>query len=208
MIELIFAIVVIAITVISLPIMTQITSKGIEESIVQEAIFAASAELMGATSFYWDRNSMEDFNLSYSSRVIDIGGLCINDINSTNHRLRLGHIEQPLHRRCLESNNTNASDAAGGDFPGLNEAAHDSNATFIDSEGANIGSATGYKNDYNSTISVVRSTLPGDFFRGVADSDMKRLTITIEHSDTGDDITVLSTYSANIGEIDFFKRGF
>ena len=39
MIELIFAIVIIAISVMSLPMMTQVTNKGLEESLVQEAIF-------------------------------------------------------------------------------------------------------------------------------------------------------------------------
>jgi len=69
MIELIFAIVIIAISVMSLPMMAVVTQRGMENNIVQEAIFAASAELMGATSGYWDENSMQDINVSHLSRV-------------------------------------------------------------------------------------------------------------------------------------------
>jgi prepilin-type N-terminal cleavage/methylation domain-containing protein len=51
MIELIFAIVIIAISVMSLPMMTQVTSAGIERNLVQEAIFASVAEINLATTY-------------------------------------------------------------------------------------------------------------------------------------------------------------
>lgn len=202
MIELIFAIVIIAITVISLPMMTQATSRGVEGGLVQEAIFAASAELMGATSFYWDTNSLIDVNLSSMSRVIDL------EVDCNAEKRRPGHIAQPLHRRCLDSSALGTADSSGGEFLGLDHAEHPSEATFLeDGTGAiSIGSAAGYKNDYNSSLDVVRNVF---FQEGLgADQNLKSLTVTIEDSTTGDDITVLRTYSANIGEIDFFKRSF
>ena len=70
MIELIFAIVIIAISVLSLPMMNQVISKNIEGSIVQEAIFAASAELNQVVSYYWDENSME--GTATLSRVVHV----------------------------------------------------------------------------------------------------------------------------------------
>jgi len=103
MIELIFAIVIIAITVLSLPMMTQINQRGVESNIVQEAIFAASTELMGATAGYWDENSLQDINMSHLERVINISGDC-----NTSTQLRPGHINQMYHRRCLDSNSTTA----------------------------------------------------------------------------------------------------
>jgi len=59
LIELIFAIVIIAITVVSLPMMTQVISKGIEKNLLQEAIFAGAAVLNESVSAKWDENSVE-----------------------------------------------------------------------------------------------------------------------------------------------------
>ncbi len=191
LIELIFAIVVISIAVISLPMMTQLVSKGIESNIVQEAIFAASTELMSASSGYWDANSMSDANLSNLSRVIDISGDCNNTASSDRFRLRPGHIAQPLHRRCIDSNTTTPADASDVNFPNLNNAAHTSQPIFLLSN----PEATGYKNDYNSTLSVTRT------------NDIKFITVSISDS-SGNLITTLRTQSANIGEIDYFKRRF
>jgi len=182
MIELIFAIVVIAISVVSLPMMAQVTSRGIENNIVQEAVFAASAELMAATSYYWDENSMEDIDVSHLSRVIDLDGNCNGD------RFKPGHITQPYHRRCLDSNTTGAQNAPGGTVDDLNDAAITQDI-FTDA-----GSAEGYKSNYTSTISVD------------INGSIKTITSTI--TDSGTTIVLLKTQSTNIGEIDYYKRRF
>ena len=195
MIELIFAIVVMSIAVMTLPMMTQITSKGIEDNIVQEAIFAASAELTGATSYYWDERSMEDMydnNLTFLERVIDIGGASPCDAD----RLRPGHINQPYHRRCLESSSSvvNYDSEDNSSIPNLNNNIHSSQLIFTDG----VKDESGYKDAYKSTVTISK---------GFNDNDVKKITITV--TDSKDvNITVLSTYSANIGEIDYYKRRF
>ena len=204
LIELIFAIVIISIAVVSLPVMVQITSKGIENSLVQEAVFAASAEIMGATSYYWDQRSMEDVNVSHMSRVIDIGGTCENNSSLASHRLRDGHIAQAKHRRCLVSTSAAGLNALGGDYPGLNQASYSNKAIFVDPGGVDIGSATGYKHDYQSDLNVTSNAT----FTGTPNTDMKKITVTISNADSGDTVTSLSTYSANIGEVDYLKRSF
>lgn len=187
MIELIFAIVVISIAVITLPMMAQMTSKGIEDNIVQEAIFAASAELMGATAYYWDLNSMQDNNLSNLERVIDIGGAsCDAD------RLRPGHVNQPYHRRCLDSNATVVVNTPDNTFPNLNNL---TSRTLFENEAAAGSRDAGYKGSYDTNVTITTT------------DDVKKITVSIINSD-GDTITSLSTYSANIGEIDFYKRRF
>jgi len=188
MIELIFAIVVISIAVLSLPVMTQITSRGIESNIVQEAVFAASAELMGATSYYWDLNSMQDANRSRLERVIEVNGNCNAD------RLRPGHINQPYHRRCLDDNTTGIAGTSDTTFPNLNNAAHSADAIFTDS----TTNAAGYKNTYTSTLAIAQ---------GLGDNNVKELTVSVSDSG-GNLVTSLKIYSANIGEIDYYKRRF
>ena len=184
MIELIFAIVIIAISVMSLPMVTQVTQRGIENSILQEAVFAASAELMGATAGYWDENSMQDSADSHLSRVIDITGDCIAN-------LRPGHIAQQYHRRCLNNTGTGANNAAGGVVWDLDNAEHGDADMFTDT----ITDATGYKETYQSNIDVSPA----------ADNNIKIITATIKDSD-GDEVVVLRSQSANIGEVDYFKR--
>ncbi|MGE0738055.1 type II secretion system protein [Sulfurimonas sp.] len=194
LIELIFAIVVMSIVVMSLPIMMQTTSRAIEDNIVQEAIFAASAELMGATTFYWDLNSTTDFNLSNLSRVIDTNGDCENNNSSTRHRLRPGHIEQPFHRRCLDSTDNNISSTADATFQNLDNAVHANQVIFTD----NVTEAKGYKESYRSTMSI--NLLNNN-------NNVKQLTSTITDAD-GNTLTVLRTFCANIGEVEYYKRRF
>lgn len=194
MIELIFAIVVISIAVITLPMMAQITSKGVEDNIAQEAIFAASAELMGATSYYWDLNSMYDNNVSRLERVIDIGGASCNA-----DRLRPGHVNQPYHRRCLDDSTITPANLSSATFPNLNNLV---DRALFENEATAGSRDAGYKGSYNTIVNIsnVNET-------GAADNNVKRITVLVENS-SGDDITRLSTYSANIGEIDFYKRRF
>jgi prepilin-type N-terminal cleavage/methylation domain-containing protein len=186
-IELIFAIVIIAIAVVSLPIMTNATQKGVKQNILQEAIFAASAQLMGITAGYWDERSMEDNNLSNLSRVIDIGGDC----NATT-RLRPGHIAQPFHRRCLDSNTTIGLDTTGGNFYSLDDAVADVNNTPAIFDNPNADEQ-GYKDTYTSTAAIART------------NDTKKITVSVQDS-SGKTITKLITYSANIGEPEYYKR--
>jgi len=184
MIELIFAIVVIGISVMSLPTMTNVINKGIENNIVQEAIFASSTELMGATSGYWDENSMQDINKSATSRVINI----YNDCNSST-KLRFGHINQPYHRRCLDNLSTTPRATSGGNVYDLDDASHSSKDIFINPS----PNAKGYKQSYKSTITVVQN------------GDIKEITSTIK-DENNNTITVLKAQSANIGETEYFKR--
>lgn len=206
MIELIFAIVIISIAVVSLPVMTKITEKGVEENILQEAIFASSAELMGVSSGYWDSRSIEDINVSHISRVIDINASdairCDNNNSSPRFRLRLGHIAQPLHRRCLDSNSSTVT-AAGADTLGAGVLVVNATPSIFDNL---LTNRVGYKNDYKSVMTI--STSPTIITN--APGNIKYITASVSHDVNGVDknITVLRMISANIGEIDYYKRRF
>ena len=199
MIELIFAIVIIGIAVISLPMMTQATSKGVEENLVQEAIFAASAELNQVLSYRWDENSKESD--TYLSKVA-----WTSDCNSST-KLRPGHISQTLHRRCVDSNTSAPTPTASlglesgevipDDIDDVNQSKHD---IFVDY----INSSTGYKESYKSEINISYA----DFGSVVAaDKNIKKVQVTISDSNNNT-ITSLKAYSANIGEIDYYKRSY
>ena len=197
LIELIFAIVIIAIAVVSLPMMNQVIAKGIDENIVQEAIFASATELNEITTAHWDNNSLEAGTTNSFAKVIDMGN-CENNNSKFNFRLMPGHITQPLHRRCLDSNATTPSDTAvTNSIQSLEDFEHTAKNIFTDT----VTDNKGYKRSYKSALSITR---PANF-NGV-NANIKLLTLTVTDASSGDKITSLKTYSANIGEVDFYKK--
>lgn len=191
-IELIFAIVIIAVSVMSLPLMIETSSDGIEKNLVQEAIFAASTQLNQATAANWDENSLLDGGIGSLARVID-DGQCINDPFDSRHRLKPGHIAQRLHRRCLDSNNTGISGAASTAVDALEDYA--GSQTLVNA----TASQAGYKDEYTTQITVSR---PADF-NGL-NANIKMIQANISNTDGL--ITSLRAYSANIGEPDYHSR--
>lgn len=191
LIELIFAIVVIAISVVSLPMLTQATSKAVDVNLIQEAIFAASSELNSAISAHWDENSLEDNNDSLA-RVIDDGS-CLTS------RQKIGHINQPLHRRCLENASTPISNSATNSEIFALEDMQKSNKELSED---NTASAHSYKREYTTSISVTNNNV--SFGSLTNDTNLKKITVEIKSNDKV--LTKLFTYSANIGEVDYYKR--
>lgn len=213
MIELIFTIVIIAISVMSLPVVTQVTTSAAENNLAQEAVFSAVAEINLATTYTWDEVSLFDASTSSDelSRVInnsspectDSG---IDDSNGDDIMRRVGHV----HRRCLNDLNVSFYSLAATDcVDSLNAAEHDYNLTV---EGtADTTSATGYKKEYESRLDVIR----GDVvcadcinFGTASNANMKEIRVTIRERDTGDEVTVLRAYAANIGEVAYHRRTF
>ncbi|MCF6310456.1 MAG: type II secretion system GspH family protein [Sulfurimonas sp.] len=190
MIELIFAMVIIAISVISLPMMTQATSRGMESSLAQEAIFAASAQLNQVLSYKWDMNSQE--TPGELSKVIHTG--IPSDCNTSDGVQRPGHV----HRLCLNVNTTIPLIATGGDG---NNSLGSMQVNGADVFEGGAASQSGYKELYTMDIDVAFST-----FGGSANNNMKEVKITVKKD--GDDYVVLRTYSANIGEAEAAKRMF
>lgn len=203
MIELIFAIVIIGITVVSLPMMNQAISKGIDSNLQQEAIFAAATKLNETVTAFWDDNSVE--SISALSKVIDTLNDCNNTSSSPRYRLRPGHVNQPLHRRCLDSTLVGISNSnPNGNVVALNEMAGTS-SLFISTAGS-ITNASSYKKDYNSTVTVNHNSITANsvIFNGAANDYMKMIQVDIKSGT--DTITSLRAYSANIGEIDYYKK--
>lgn len=190
LIELIFAIVIMSIAIVSLPMMMQITADGVEKGIVQEAVFAASAELMGATSYYWDNMSTQNFALSSYSRVVDVDGDC----NATT-RQRPGHIS----RMCLDNGAVGAVNYATADATlGLNASVHADDG--FDNPAVN---AAGYKQNYTSQMGIAQ----GNDINGALSNNVKILTVSVFDT-TPILLTRLRIYSANIGEVAYYKRRF
>lgn len=201
MIELIFAIVIIAISIMSLPMMTQVTSSAMEKSLVQEAIFASVAEINLATTYVWDENSLIDANDSSTaendlSRVLNLTSTCIPTgitVGGVEIIRKTGHIN----RRCINNNLT--ARYTGTDYLYALEASkHPSSTVYI---GENT-SSQGYKQNYYSILDVENcdsgNCVP--FGLEANNIDLKEITLTVQN-DNNETVTLLRTYSANIGEV-------
>ncbi len=191
-IELLFAIVIISVVVVSLPMMNQTNTQTMSANIVQEAIFAASTQLNSALTPHWDENSMQD-DKNALARVIDDGS-CDDET-----RLKIGHIAQTLHRRCLDSNETTASNSSSDDEVDALEDMEVSEQNLTDE----TSSAQGYKQNYKYSIFVTNDNV--SFGSLSNDKNLKKVTIVIK-DENDNNLTLLHSYSANIGEVDFYKK--
>ena len=198
MIELIFAIVIIGITVVSLPMMTQATSRGIDNNFVQEAIFAASTEVMQAMSYRWDLNSAENNTPGELSRVIDLANDCEDNTTLARYGKRPGHIVRSCYSNLSDVDANVSANTSDPLIENLNNAVKtDSNVfTGID------GSGYGYKKAYTQTTTVNISS-----FGGVNNENFKHIETTITDP-VNETQVVLEAFSANIGEVEPLKRSF
>ncbi len=196
MIELIFAIVVIAVSVMSLPMMTQINSKGMEDSLVQEAIFASVSEINVASSAMWDDNSIVDENGTYDigvSKTINIGAKC----SGAGGLYKCdGHIK----RQCKILNTVTTPSLSNFHDYSLEYFVHDWENIYIDnsddSEGE--GSAAGYKTQYISKLDINWCNGGGcdvQFGATANNANLKEIVVTIANEDN-ETITLLRSYSA------------
>ena len=183
--------------------MNQAISKGIDENIKQEAIFAAATKLNEAVTAHWDEKSLETNQFDSLSRVINISSNCDNNSSSSTYRQMPGHINQPFHRRCLNSDAVGAlNQSSEGNITALDDMEGTSTLFVLNSGSTTLNQAS-YKENYNSVVSVSQSPT----FNGTANNDMKKIDVNITTSTTPTTTIVsLTTYSANIGEIDYYKR--
>ncbi len=103
LIELVLAIVVIAISVMSVPMMLQQGVKNDTFSMMQEAILAARTKMGNILSYQWDDNAREVDNEEGRLRALDVlGGDPALDRNSTYYpERRIGHVYNDLRRKMM-----------------------------------------------------------------------------------------------------------
>ena len=202
MIELIFAIVVLAVVMLTIPMMIQVNNKALEGSVAQEAIFLVSAVLSGTTTLLWDDASLEGDATGVSlSKILDTGGDAVYNRVDVNTTLRDGGLDEDLHRNFF-SNNT---------IPDQNQTITLTDVLdTTDTSGAvgykiiySVDATRGYINDAPGTFVFSDTTLPAGTTSNVK---MTQVEISAIIDDVNVTISRLRAYTCNIGEIDFAKR--
>jgi len=208
MIELIFAIVLIAVVMLTIPTMIQVNNKTLEGNAAQEAIFLVSSVLSEATTQLWDTSSVDGNATTVRlSKMLDVNGTgnaAYNRWPDTNSTVRAGGLEQDLHRMFFSAE-TRPAQAAGAavTLPG----SFDSTAT-----GQQLGLKTQYA--ITATRVYVDDTPAATFvFSTAADAQQTNIKMTLVEINATIDgtptvISRLRAYTCNIGETDYAKRRF
>jgi len=105
LIEVVFAIIIISISLMSVPMLLKQASKSDEHSIIQESVLAASTKIGNIISYPWDDSSYDTTNKIL--RVLDVStsgdSELQRDTSSVNKNYRVGHIVADKRRRFFDS---------------------------------------------------------------------------------------------------------
>ncbi len=186
LIELIFAIIIMSIVVLSLPVMSQVIGKGAENNLVQEGILLASGNILKAISGQFDENS-KDANITFEKILFT--NLEDNDGNKSAGQ-RAGNISILFHDNNATRANVNGSD--GGDKDDVDD--YKTNGIAIDSV-VEVGSAAGYKQQYLTDVNVTMEN-----FRNAGSENTKKVVVLIQNED-GEDLVKMQTYTFNTGSV-------
>jgi len=230
MIELIFAILIISISMLTLPAMMRVDAKNQEASLYQEGIMLTTTKIAQALTFYWDVNSQPLAGAATTSLVLNTNGdaeLSARDFlrDSAGNVLvpnvlsdfRVGHFQEQLRRRLTPASNQLAAAAIGG-YVNPSNSISDLNGDF-----QAIGIAAGqtsYKKQWQLTTLVTyvadntnyaASNIAFNFSTApiAGPTNIKMVQITAIDVTPGAPVSQgvrLYSYSANIGEAEFFKR--
>jgi prepilin-type N-terminal cleavage/methylation domain-containing protein len=213
MIELIFAIVIIAIGMLSIPVVVRSTATGQEASLFQEGISLVTAKVSQVYTYPWDENSSENNNIVNASQVLDTNGDAeLNRVAGTD--FRAGHFQTTLRRRMTpNSDQRPASPITNGAF---SISGQNGNNVVV----GVVNAARGYKKQWNVTTTVnyvsdaanyAANNIAFNFNENPSGiSNIKRIQVVAQDVTPGAQGAslgvALTAYSCNIGEAEFYKR--
>ena len=215
MIELVFAIVIIAIAVLAMPTIMFTNAASQEQTLKEEAIMLTTTKIAQILTYPWDANSSPLGVLMSTSQVL---GTVANpplglERNATTD-FRIGHFPNQLRRRMTPFSNERNATGIGGIFG--------SNISSFNGDQVTIGAAGAdqvYKKQYRMTTTVTYVTdntnyglniITFDFNTTATGlSNIKMVQVTTDEQDTTGTwipIVQMTSYSTNIGEAEFYKR--
>ena len=221
LIEVVFAIVIIAISLMSVPMLLKQSSKSDEFSIMQEAILATSTKMGNILSYPWDANSYDSTNAILRTLDIHNGDNELNRVTTgvNDNNLRVGHIYQSKRRRFFDYNG-----GTGRVFPNHTVGATPNSINYFHNKSETIGGSDAY--DYKdagmtmaskvfyvsdvanySQIHLVSniSSATINNITGPRDTNIKMVQITTTSPNLNHTLT-LRCYTCNIGQAKLLTR--
>jgi len=213
MIELVFAIVIMGIALMALPLMLEQTTKNNEFSLQQEILLAARTKLGDTLTYRWDENSLNN------DRIVVLRTDGDSELNpEANTTRRIGHIHGNKRRKFAFDNNATQTanftlDTPFDDIDDFNT--NDSNLTDS-SETTNLDyrfidfimtTTVTYLEDNATYSNQIINNFTFNKDNNVShSSNIKMLTLNVT-SNNGVPFT-LRTFSCNIGESEFLRRNY
>lgn len=161
LIEVILALIIISITVLSVPMIIQVNAASTQGSVTQEAVFAASAKLLQTLSFPWDENAVNPALAAEGADTLaGVVNIPANGDTATSLAVdRLGFISRQTRRDNLGVfvNTTNiGDDNANPLVRGIDDFNNDVSTTnnAVTTAGSVIDVAASYKDNYTITTTV------------------------------------------------------
>jgi prepilin-type N-terminal cleavage/methylation domain-containing protein len=214
MIELIFAIIVIGIVAISIPLALTTTQRGVEQNIQQEAIVIASTAMNQILSYPWDEYSRDPGSTTLAKTEalsVTSGDSELNKM-STNPDFRHGHFQESKRRRMSPANNERfASTGLGSD-----SSDRDDIDDFISTDAAlnSVSDATSYKSAYTADVSASYVSDAANYSQtditfnfgltGTGTTNLKMIVVDVKQDNTM--IIRMRAYASNIGETDYYSK--
>ena len=210
LIEVVFAIVIIAISMMSIPILLSQSTKSNQYSVIQEAILASATKIDNIRSYFWDSASYDNSNKII--RVLDVstGDSELNRVTtSLNSNYRKGHIVRNRGRRFFDSilyGTVSPANGNGGidEFNGKTETIGGSGAYDYKDSAMSINSKVFYISDsvnYSQknitfTVSTSASTTPSNIKMIELNTTMPSLNQSF----------IQRAFMCNIGQADLITR--
>ncbi len=195
MLELVFAIVIMGISVMSLPlILTQVQNNN-AFAMQQEAILATKTKIGDILTYEWDDNSYN--TTAQRSFVLNTNGNAILDCNATTLR-RIGHINADYRRKCSAMNATGIGTSNGTDIDQF----HNQPTTIATVEGAGTLDYVFTALTLTPTITYISDAQLNNFTfnpNNISATPTNIKTISVQVTGTNQNIT-LRAFSCNIGE--------
>ncbi|PHR55360.1 MAG: hypothetical protein COA44_10805 [Arcobacter sp.] len=225
MIELIFAIVIIGISMLTIPMIMLQDATNQEASLMQEGILLSMTKVSQTLTFPWDSTSSPTGvgGLMSMSQVVETVALPPAGLERAGTTdFRVGHFPEQLRRRLTPNSNPRAATAIAGAAPAVSINSFHGNSVDIN---ASAGSgASAYKKTWTVTTAVSYvSDLPASTYGATdiifafgapspgATSNIKQVTVTATDTTVttlaaNGNLVVLTSFSSNIGEAEFYKR--
>lgn len=198
MIELIFAIVLIALVVVAVPGMITRNVQTLSGSLVQQELFIAARTASELLTQPWDTNSIDTTTSRAYTKVLDTaagGSLArVSDAAGNLLPFRIGHIRQDNHRRFHND------PAAASSFPSSYQIPKDSAMPSLPKD-TNLSIVSGWSGENSATFFANTPSTAGL-------AAVKMATITVKNTKDTSRTVTLRVYLADIGEYSYASRRF
>lgn len=210
MLELVVAIVVMGIAVMTLPLILERVQANNAFAMQQEAILAAKTKIGDVITFPWDKNSIQGSLF----RVLDTNSVNYRRVANTTRRI--GHVNQKKRRKLfnVETNASTINNATVANRDGIEDFnAETVSLNILNAANAEFAGTLDYRFDLNMTTTVryIPDT-PNTPFTFVSNgvtnptTNIKMIEVTLQ----GQDLSTfrLRAYSANIGQSQPLRRDY